>query len=571
LNRADTIIIGTRASPLAIAQTKLVAAELRKKNKRLKLVIKTIRTEGDAKRIRSMLRGKDLFTKNIDEALKTCKIDIAVHSLKDVPVQSAGNNDIEIAAYPEREDPLDVLVSKKGFSLENLPLNAKVGTSSIRRAIQLGAFRIDLRILELHGNVGTRLKRLKDSQMDAIVIARAGLNRLGKKSVGVSIPTRIMLPAAGQGCLAIAIRKDDMKTRKIVQCLDHQETRAAVTAERAFSESVGGGCNTPTAAYARIESGNLVLEGLVETPDAGSKVISRGKMIGSVRDPESLGQELASKLKTMPQEHNSRVREGAMLNGRTFLITRTEEGNGPLKVALERHGAKVVEFPTIRIIPSYTRRFDVIASKLEQFDWVVFTSSAGVRIFFDRLFEVFTTMVLRLRNSRKPKFACVGPATKRALEERGFRCSALPREYLTSDLGRTLAQKRISGKKVLLARAKIANRVIATMLSRSGALVTELAVYSTIPWKGRLTNFDEITDLTLTSPSTVDGLLLSITAQELNRSGVKMHCIGPVTASRAKSRGLQVETVANTHTIDGLISAILRKRSTVTVHRWVSK
>lgn len=294
-----SVIIGTRGSPLAVAQANIVARMLKKKNKGIRLSIKKIKTEGDSPRKRSTdLTGKDLFTRAIDKALFQKQIDIAVHSLKDVPVDISQSSKIEIAAYPKRENPLDVLVSRRrGDTLETLPQNARVGTSSLRRAVQLKSFRPDIEVVETHGNVQTRIDKLGNTELDAVVLAKAGLKRLRKNNLGKLIPNSIMLPAVGQGCLAVAIRKNDAFTRRLVSRIDDRETRIAVSAERAFSKELGGGCNTPIAALATVRNGKLFLDGLVEkvTPN-NSKVTVRSEISGSTRNPELLGKTLAKRL-----------------------------------------------------------------------------------------------------------------------------------------------------------------------------------------------------------------------------------------------------------------------------------
>ncbi|MDG6904353.1 MAG: hydroxymethylbilane synthase [Nitrososphaerota archaeon] len=294
-----SVAIGTRGSPLAIAQANIIARMLKRKNKGIRLSIRKIKTEGDSQaKVSAVLTGKDLFTRAIDKALLQKQIDIAVHSLKDVPVDSKSNK-IEIVAYPKRENPLDVLVSRRrGDTLETLPQNARVGTSSLRRAIQLKSFRPDIEIVEIHGNVQTRIVKLGNSELDAIVLAKAGLKRLRKNNVGKTIPDSVMLPAVGQGCLAVAIRTNDDFTRKLVSHIDHRETRIAVSAERAFSKELGGGCNTPIAALATVLNGKLYLDGLVEKVTSNhSKVTERGRISGSTKNAELLGKTLAKRLK----------------------------------------------------------------------------------------------------------------------------------------------------------------------------------------------------------------------------------------------------------------------------------
>ncbi|MGI0090419.1 MAG: hydroxymethylbilane synthase [Nitrososphaerales archaeon] len=305
------IMVGTRASPLALSQTQIVVSLLKRNNgrKNLDFKIRKFKTEGDRalerpkSRASSNYTGKDSFTKSIDAALECGEIDIAVHSLKDVPLENS-NSKIEIAAFPKRESPFDVLITRRsGETFATLRKNARIGTSSIRRAVQLRASRPDLEIVTLHGNVQTRIKKLQSSTLDAIVLAKAGIKRLGL-DIGEILPKEIMLPAVGQGCLAIAVRKNDAFTKKIVSKIDAADTRCAVTAERAFSKELGGGCNFPIAALATIKRTSprkLFLDGLVESdgPEGvkNSNFVVRMQVAGSPEDAEYLGKKLARQLK----------------------------------------------------------------------------------------------------------------------------------------------------------------------------------------------------------------------------------------------------------------------------------
>jgi len=286
-----------------MAQANIVANLLKRKNKGLKLKIMKIKTEGDSSTNNSKLAltGKDLFTRAIDKALEEKMVDIAVHSLKDLPVENSESSKLEIGAYPKRENPSDVLISKRSAgTLENLPHNARVGTSSVRRAVQLKHVRPDIEIVELHGNVETRINKLRTSKLDAIVLAKSGLKRLGRSNMGKIIPHNQMLPAIGQGCLAVTIRKNDKFTKWLVSKIDDGDTRCAVSAERAFSKELGGGCNTPIAALATIRMGKIVLDGLVEKNETSqSSIIVRGRVSGQKEDAENLGKALAIQLKKM--------------------------------------------------------------------------------------------------------------------------------------------------------------------------------------------------------------------------------------------------------------------------------
>lgn len=249
-----------------------------------------------------------------------------------------------------------------------------------------------------------------------------------------------------------------------------------------------------------------------------------------------------------------------VLKGRTFLVTRTKEGNAKEREILVKYGAKVIDFPTIMISsPSSLKKMDYAIANFEKYDWVIFTSSNGVKLFFQRMAKRREGLFQTLKVLNSPKFACVGPSTRGALSHLGFRCSAMPAEYLTENLGGLLARKGISGKKILLARAEVANKAISKILRKAGAVVTEAPVYRTVSsYRRRTLILKHVTDITLTSPSTVEGLV-QILGSKLNSMKVRLHCIGPVTAARAREAGINVNTVARVHTIDGLISDIVQE------------
>lgn len=253
------------------------------------------------------------------------------------------------------------------------------------------------------------------------------------------------------------------------------------------------------------------------------------------------------------------------LSGRTFLLTRSSEGNSVERKKLETYGASAVELPSIEILaPLSWKKLDGALPKLDEFDWVVFTSANGVKFFFDRLRQKYPRILSKLRKHKAggdPKFACVGPATRKSLEELGFRCYVQPKKFLTSDLGRELAKSmNVNGKLILLARAQVASREITRILRDSGAKVVDAPTYRTVTRAKKMPQgiLHRITDVTLTSPSTVKGLLMSINTKVINSQGILVHCIGPVTAKSAKASGLKVKTVASVHTIDGLVSAIIK-------------
>jgi hydroxymethylbilane synthase len=234
--------------------------------------------------------GKGLFVKEIEEALIHRRIDLAVHSIKDVPTELPEG--LHLSAITKREDPRDVFISRDGKILEDLPPNAKIGTSSLRRQAQLLRFRNDLELLPLRGNLDTRLKKLKTMNLDGIVLALAGVKRLGlEERITEIIPTEISLPAIGQGALGIETRKDDQEVEGQIQFLNHKDSWITVSAERAFLQKLEGGCQVPIAAFAQIIGTSLQIDGLVGTID-GKRFI-RHHIVGPIEKPESLGIELA--------------------------------------------------------------------------------------------------------------------------------------------------------------------------------------------------------------------------------------------------------------------------------------
>ena len=283
--------IGSRGSQLALWQANHISALLRARGHEVEIEI--IHTTGDKITDVALAKvgTKGMFTKEIEEALAAGKVDLAVHSLKDLPTELPKG--FEITAITERQDPRDAFCSKNYASIDDLPREARVGTSSLRRQAQLKAIRPDLDIHPLRGNVDTRLRKLEEGDYDAIILASAGLKRLGKTElIKQIIPAEIMCPAAGQGALGIEIRQGDAKTRELLAFLNDPNARAATTCERALLNSLGGGCQVPIGAFAEVRDGKLHLDSIVADPD-GSKLL-RDSRDGS--DPEKLGNEAGASL-----------------------------------------------------------------------------------------------------------------------------------------------------------------------------------------------------------------------------------------------------------------------------------
>ncbi len=289
------IKIGTRGSTLALWQANWVKSALKAAYPDLAVELVPIKTKGDKILDVPLAKvgGKGLFVKEIEDALLEGRIDLAVHSMKDMPSEIPKG--LCIGAIPERESPNDVLIAKKGELLSALRPGAIIGTSSLRRAAQLKYVRPDIEILPLRGNLDTRIRKLETENMDAIVLAAAGVKRLGLESrITEYMDENIMLPAVGQGALCIEIRKSDPEIERIVNPLNHRETEAVVKGERAFLHRLEGGCQIPIAAHGKIKNSTFTLCGLVA--DVNGTTIIKDTLSGPVESAESIGVRLADRL-----------------------------------------------------------------------------------------------------------------------------------------------------------------------------------------------------------------------------------------------------------------------------------
>lgn len=289
------LVIGTRGSKLALWQANYIADCIRTKYPEVEVSLLQIVTTGDKILDVPLARigGKGLFTKELENAMLAGEIDLAVHSLKDMPTQLPVG--LILAAITERVDPGDALISPKYRTIENLPYGAKVGTSSLRRKAQFLQYRPDLRISDLRGNLDTRLKKMDTEGLDAIILAVAGLKRLGWQDLITQVlPKDICLPAVGQGALAIEARIDDEEVRTMLAFLNHQETRWAVEAERAYLAEVEGGCQIPLGVYGHIQQGTLLLEAAILSVDGARQI--RETISGDPAEGSQLGRALAQKM-----------------------------------------------------------------------------------------------------------------------------------------------------------------------------------------------------------------------------------------------------------------------------------
>jgi hydroxymethylbilane synthase len=283
----QTVLLGTRGSRLALAQAEACAKSLRAADLRVELRIIKTTSDHHPETPLSIIDRRDVFTRQLDEALLGGEIDLAIHSLKDVPTEPPQG--IVITAVTERRDPSDALVSERRYHADGLPKGAVVATSSLRRRAQLLHRRPDLQVVEMRGNVDTRIRKMRDGHADAVVLARAGLERLGLDAPHTIIPPEVVLPAVGQGALAAATLEDNPLSDRIRETLNHEPTERAILAERAMLRALEGGCRVPVGALATTEGGALRLRGVVASPDGA--LVYRGEAEGE--ESEEVGVRLA--------------------------------------------------------------------------------------------------------------------------------------------------------------------------------------------------------------------------------------------------------------------------------------
>jgi hydroxymethylbilane synthase len=539
------IVVGTRGSALAQWQTNYVLAALKRVAPDLEIETHIIKTTGDKDQTRSLadLGGLGVFTKEIEHALLAREIDLAVHSLKDLPTETAAG--LTIGAIPEREDPRDCIVSRHKVGLQSLPRGARIGTSSARRTAQLLALRPDVHIVPLRGNVDTRLRKAQSEEYDAVVLAAAGIIRLGRGSeITEYLPLSTFLPDPGQGALAIEIRASDVELDLLVALLDHAPTRSAVTAERAFLRSLGGGCRMPIGAYAEWRGAQLHLDALIASDDGAQ--IHRGEIAGEPSRAEELGTAMALRLRGAATSTRS------PLQGRRILVTRAQSQAAALADRLRALGAEPIEFPTIDFAPLEDfRELDRALYQAADFNWVIFTSANGARYVAERS----SALGVGARGLAAAKLAAIGPATAGALEQIGLKVDFVPTKYLGEQIALELPIQ--PGQRALLLRADIASDVLAHELTARGVVVANVEAYRTVLPAAQTVDLRNVEAVTFTSSSTVRNFVALLDGAGGGLARAAVFCIGPVTAETARELGLHVDAVASEHTIDGLVTAML--------------
>jgi hydroxymethylbilane synthase len=537
------IAIGSRGSLLALAQAKLVVEALERAGRNSRIVV--VETEGD-RRAPDAAWGEGAFVAAIERALLAGRVDVAIHSAKDVPTEEDPR--LQIAAYLPREDPRDALVVRADATerrLDDLRPGSRVGTDSPRRTGFLLARRPDLAVHPLHGNVDTRLRRLDAGATDALVLACAGLDRMGLSDrIAERLEPEVVPPAPGQGAIAVQIRRDDARMLELVAAIDDRPTRLAVEAERAFLSASGGGCRAPIGALATITDDELDLLGGYASPDGSGTAVARRR--GPVAAGEDLAREVATAL-----DSRARVR-GPVADvepvtsrptPRRVLVTRAAEQADELASALRHEGLDPVPVPTIAVESDPPGgELDVAAHHLHTYAWVVITSANGARAILDAGKRIRTPL-------ETPKWAAIGPATRAVLEHEGITVDVQPSQANSSAMADELPVVR--GQRVLVIRGDLADKELAVALRARGAQVDDVVAYRTReapassgPLLHRALSDGPIDAVVFTSGSTVRGLVALARAASVDMCSIPAICIGPNTAMDARTAGFSVLAVS---------------------------
>ena len=545
---AAELVIGTRGSPLALAQTQIASAALFEAEPSLNVRIERIITTGDVRTDLPLSElGRGMFVSEIERALLERAIDVAVHSAKDLP--STLDSRLVIGAYLPRADARDVLVAR-AESLATLSPGARVGTSSPRRMCALRALRPDLVPVEIRGNVDTRLRKLRDGEVDALLLAGAGLQRLGREAEASEwLDPETVIPCVGQGALALEARANDDRVLSLLGRIDHPPTRLAVSAERAFLAELGAGCRAPAAAHARVgRDGSLRLQAFIGI-SSGEHV--RAERVQNGETSEDLGRSLARTLLAAGGREFLRQSDGA-LRGKRIGLTRSLDQSANLCALLESAGAKPVCFPAIAVesldVTSELRLLGETGST-----WVAFTSANAVRAVARSSVRPESAIPAHVR------IAAVGAATAQAVSAL-FRAPA----YVAPDSSAgALAENLPAGAsdRVVFFKGNLAGGTLARGLRRRGIQVTEVVAYRVTPGAGADSLRDslrakELDALLFTSPSSIrfSGATEALRLPPEQRPLVV--CLGPTTARAARSLGIAPDNVARVQTAEGLVEAL---------------
>ncbi len=561
----QSLLIGTRGSALALWQARHVQNELARLVPGCATRLETIRSEGDLDKVSPLteIGGRGVFSSALQRALLEERIDLAVHSTKDVPTLSPLG--LEIAAFPPREDPRDVLVSRHGVGIADLPRAPRIGTSSRRRAVQILALRPDAVVVELRGNIDTRLRKAASPEYDAVVLAAAGLLRMEwAERITDYLSIDAFIPSPGQGALAIETRSAPDPVRVMVAELNHDRTATEVSLERKFLMSIGGGCTTPIGAHARLETahGQALVRfwGMLANED-GTR-LERAYDEFRPDQGDDVVREIAQRMmrSLAPAWEGSSIAEGAAhdLAGRKVLTTGTPSLAGSLRWAFTRRGTVMIHQATIVVEPtdSPAALDEAIAdARTGVYDWVVVTSENAV--------DAAVRAVGGQPAPRRTRVAAVGSQTTRRLRERGVAVDLVPGgDQRVAGLLEALAAFDLDGLRVLCLIGNRARPELVEGLRARGARVDAIEAYRTVDVEEMDVHVlaairgGEIDVVTFGSPSSVESLVRLLGVDLAALSGACLAAIGPTTASAMEALGLTPHVVASTPDAEGVAHAV---------------
>lgn len=559
---AAPLIIGTRGSALALHQAEYAAISLRSVAGDHDVHVQIVTSEGDIDKTSPLTQigGRGVFTSSLQRALAARQVDAAVHSSKDVPSLAARG--LALAAFPQREDPRDAVVSRHGVGLMELPANPVVGTSSRRRAVQVLALRPDARIMELRGNIDTRLAKAEAEPYDAVILAAAGLTRMGwLDRVSALLPVDQFTPAPGQGALAIETREHPDEAYAVVRQIDRLEVRLALEVERAFLRGIGGGCITPLGAHATIEA----IHGLTRVRFYGMLARDDGTGLTRVYDEWSADSAVDRAFRVaqelVREVHPNRVFGGGLdlerqFRGMNIVVTGSDQLMGRVAGEVTRRGGTPALMRTIRIdAPLDPRPLNDVSDRLShgQFDRVVLTSQSAVAALED-VFRDDTVGLLWI--------AVIGEATARAIRATGREPQLIAGDARGEGVVEALSDVVAKGDRILLPVSDRARPVVAEGLAGLGADVTVVTAYETHVIGEIDADLEqmmaqgEIGAVLLASPSAVEGFVAQAGHLLPALSGAGFVAIGAVTAEAMKAANLPVHAMPAQPGADAMVEAL---------------
>ena len=560
-----TIKIGTRGSKLALYQAFLVQEELQKNFPETTFILEIIKTKGDQilDVALSKIGDKGLFTKEMETALFNGEIDMAVHSLKDLPTKFPEG--AKLGAVLKRGDIRDALISLDGRKIKDLTSNDVIATSSLRRKAQLLRINPDFKIIEIRGNVNTRIRKMQEGYCDVMVMAGAGLQRLEMgEYISELFDPELMVPACSQGAIAVEIRENDPDTEALLAKINHPETFLATEAERAFLGTLEGGCQIPVGSYTRIEGDKFKITGFISSID-GTKFI-KDSAEGDIGQAVYLSAKLAKNLynrggavilREIRNENLANPQTELTLKDKVIISTRALEPSDTLPEIMRSSGAKLLSLPMIEIIPSsLDPRMTDKLNNLNQYDWIFFTSKNGVVNFFKQLIDAKGSTEL----PKTLKLAVIGYKTGLELEYYGYAPTFISEENTAEEfMNRFDAKYKPENQNILLSLGNLADNTLQNNLSLKNT-VHRINVYQTVkPAQADTEIIDLIKNnqydlIVFTSPSTFNNFCTFYDSSLLEK--LKMASIGSVTTKAIQKAGLEPLFTAKKSNAEGIRDAI---------------